>query len=460
MRRNLDSKLLLLNGLIIVLLSPLFLPRSIALYPFVFAIPVLVWLIAAIAHQGIDRVNGMLILVLFSSSLTIALITESLLINVLLSIATYSALLLLPLRLHASAQDKATLITLFHQLIIAATVFNGAIGLYQLIAEGFPFRLPYRDFSPDTFQGLFGTGGNRLAAILFTYAALWTTAKIHLRDWHKQKQLYAYILLIILPGSNVAIISAIVGMCVNAAMHLHKDRQEFRKTEHHKPVNILLISAVGLTLFLALHASGNITYMKKAIEESQQTPAGFKTARMEALNATIFELPKHAPYQPAIGIGLGNYSSWSQMLLSGHYVDQFILGQHANNLTIPVSRRDITEDLVLRHISPMYFQIFGKWYVNSIVTQPFWTWQSLYAETGILGIVLIILCVRRHLKSTVRGQERNALLQAHSYFCISATFTFLLLCLADNYLEYPWASYPLIAALLLHSCIPTKKIQQ
>ena len=150
---------------------------------------------------------------------------------------------------------------------------------------------------------------------------------------------------------------------------------------------------------------------------------------------TVTDLPADAPYQPLVGPSLGNYSSWSQLLPSGVYWQRFIEGSQVDGDVALRRWCGRAWNNVLVHLSLSYIDNFGRWYVESVFTQPFWTWHSLYAETGVVGLAIVLGLIITTLRlGTIRTSDGHAE-QALKKFTFSYTIFFVLMCFADNYFE-------------------------
>src|SRR5690606_37877813 len=93
----------------------------------------------------------------------------------------------------------------------------------------------------------------------------------------------------------------------------------------------------------AVTGTGSLPHVRKSLVSllGVQDTAGPRNAKVTATLDTLLELPARKPLQPAFGVGLGNYSSWSQLLLSGVYVDRFLSGRIEG---LPVSYDDTAWD--------------------------------------------------------------------------------------------------------------------
>src|SRR5690606_9104017 len=114
-----------------------------------------------------------------------------------------------------------------------------------------------------------------------------------------------------------------------------------------------------------------------------------------------------------------------------------------------VSYDDTAWDLILWHISPEAYARYGRCYVESISTQPWSSWQSLYAETGHLDLILLFTAYSPLMGLLAVFPSVSASLVAAMY-TLGSFALFAVICgFIDNLSEYPWLLVPLILALLV-----------
>jgi len=441
----------------------LLLPRDGGTAAIIYASP-LVTTVALVATRLVAlRSTGLLaMLALLLQNLLLVAFGLGPVLNLLLSLATYSAfylLMLAPVR-----SDRGSHIVVWERLLQLASLAVVAIGVAQLVAAGFPLRLPYIDFSPDVFEGPYGAGGHRLVPMLTGPALVLQVLRVMNGAATLRRSLPLLITLAfgtIAPGAN-AIILALVGavaltvITVGGRRYLRtlaRGGKLFRRRLKAQTVAVVSITVTAAIAFFLVTGLGGLPHIQRSLANLVDAghSSGPRNAKVAATLDTLFVLPAREPLQPAVGVGLGNYSSWSQLLLSGVYVDRFLRGRISG---LPVSYDDTAWDLVLWHISPEAYARYGRWYVESISTQPWSSWQSLYAEAGLLGLSLLMAAFLPLLGRLRTGRgDPPALVAVKLTLGVYVWFAFV--CgFIDNFFEYPWLLVPLFLGLL---ALPPRK---
>lgn len=436
----------------------LLLPRDSGTAALVYASPFVTTILLLLARQFLVRVGALLALLalLIPSTVFVAFGVGGPL-NLVLSLATYSSLY--PLLLAPTAARDQQRLRVWEFLLRATAVTVVIIGVAQLVSRGFPLRLPYFDYSPDVFEGPYGAGGHRLVPIVVAPALFLEVLRVTTGSarFHRSLPLIGLLAFgLVAPGANAMILA--VGVAVAAQVVTVLSRRVARTLDlggyllSHKS----LLQALGVAVLVMMLAggvfvltgTGSLPHVRKSIENlvAVGDGPGPRNAKVTAAVDTLFELPAREPLQPALGVGLGNYSSWSQLLLSGVYVDRFLSGRIAG---LPVSYDETAWDLILWHISPEAYALYGRWYVESISTQPWSSWQSLYAETGLLGLILIVAAFAPLLRRLRIGQGDSPRLVAVKY-TLGTSVWFVVVCgFIDNFFEYPWLLVPVLLGLVV-----------
>ena len=436
----------------------LLLPRDGGSAAIIYATPLITTLALVLTRQFQLRLSSLLALsALLLPSLLFVSFGQGGQLNLVLSLATYSSLYLLVLAPAATADERR--LQVWERLVVLMAVAVVALGLAQLVARGFPLRLPYFDFSPDVFEGPYGAGGHRLVPLVVAPALFLQVLRVTTGAAGFARTLPVLLLLVfgtVAPGANAMILA--IGTAVGAQVLTVMARRAAKTLD----LGGYFLSKSGLTqavvvggLAIVLSAgvfavtgTGSLPHVRKSISSllGVNQTSGPRNAKVAATLDTLLELPAREPLQPAFGVGLGNYSSWSQLLLSGVYVDRFLSGRVGG---LPVSYDDTAWDLILWHISPEAYDLYGRWYVESISTQPWSSWQSLYAETGLLGLILLIAAFAPLLKRLTVFPTDSARLLAAKY-ALGTYAWFAVVCgFIDNFFEYPWLLIPLILGLLV-----------
>ncbi|MFO7544321.1 MAG: hypothetical protein R6W77_02385, partial [Trueperaceae bacterium] len=433
----------------------LLLPRDVAFMPIIYASP---WLTtAALVAFGfrVSRRALAMLAAIVTISVLVALLGPGSPLNVAVSVMTYGSALLLVLATGRPYQDR--LVRAWSRGLLLVAGFLLAYGLAQMVRHGFPLALPYRDFSPDVFAGPYGRGGPRLVTMLFVPALFWVSVATLRRPRLRVRDVAAVVALVfavVAPGSNATILAfaaAVAAFLAGRAVLTYVRAVAQRasptvRTRVRATVAWLgLLAVVGLASTWLLLGSGS--YVQRSLSRfTSQPQSGQVSPKAVVAWDTLTKLPVDAPYQPAVGLGLGNYSSWSQLLLSGVYVERFLYGRVS---ALPVSVNEVSWRHVLVHISPEAYERYGRFYIESVATQPWFAWQSLYAEIGVVGLLLLAVALAPRLHRLTIGShdpERLRILKLtlglYLWFAVFMGFV-------DNYFEYPWLLAPLLLGLVL-----------
>jgi hypothetical protein len=389
-------------------------------------------------------------------NLIVTLASGSGLVNLALGAVTFSWLFLFALRFPA---HQALARHCFARAALLAALAQLTIGLVQSVAAGFPFSLPYRDYSPDVFEGTYGQGGPPVVTMvmllgMFVAAAAWMAGA------GRRYGILAVILMAgsVLPGSNATIfagfLAAVAGTFV-AWLSLRRRTiaraGAVRRPPRRRSSLLLPVASIVAIGTLVLFSFTNLDYLQRI--GGRLTGTGYEetSPKVTAAYDTLVRLPLDQPFQPAVGVGLGGYSSWAQLLLSGVYFERFLADRAARN-PLPVSYRPEAWNYVLSNLSPLK----DRWYVESVSAQPYFAWMSLYAEVGLVGIFLIWVAARPAILPLLRrplerlpGHARGLGAEAGLRLALVCyTFFVFALGFVDNYFEYPWLIMPWIVGLL------------
>src|SRR5690606_31352252 len=105
----------------------------------------------------------------------------------------------------------------WERLVVLMAVAVVVLGLAQLVARGFPLRLPYFDFSPDVFEGPYGAGGHRLVPMVVAPALFLQVLRVTTGAAGFARTLPVLLLLVfgtVAPGANAMILA--IGTAVGA----------------------------------------------------------------------------------------------------------------------------------------------------------------------------------------------------------------------------------------------------
>jgi hypothetical protein len=423
------------------------LPRSLLTVPVVYSAPFLLSL--AVVATGLFRVslrNLLVLLCLVSCNCVVAVLTSSRLLNVMLSLATYSGFYLLAVR---PDRLRLGLLRAWATGLVCLASVELAIGLVQLIRVGFPAKLPYYDYFPDEFKGSYGLGGARLVTLLFVPTVFYLySCLLEFKRTRYAAAMAVFAVATVLPGFNGGIIAAMLAFLTFLAydrvrVFLRAPGWQSAATRRITGY-VLVVALLGTVLFYRVGNIGHVIFSVRAVALVGGGPGATKS---RAFMNTVARLPQDTPYQPMVGLGLGNYSSWSQMLLSDAYVQRFVIGTHTSRKPpLPSSYRKETRRYVLKYLER---GLDDRWIVSSIRNQPYFSWQSLYAEVGILGLALVYVILYSPIRTALRYGYTTGYPRVIRRTLSMYLFFVVYVCFLDNFLEYPWLTLPVFLGLVL-----------
>ena len=435
----------------------LILPRTISTLPLIFLSPIISTLLLLRRGLKVSRKSVLLLISLLIINIATISINKSNFQNFALAIASYGFIFMLLLN-QSRYELPGIARSWINNFLFLATV-QGAIGVFQLFYNGFPFKLPYRDFTEDFFVGTLGTGGNNVIGNIMAVAIILC---INLYDYDKSKftriGIAFFTVCLILTSSNMSVFTLVIAyILANSAF---SKRLFFLPRGGTTPAIFLcqkkqgliirrvtlLKTAAGFVLVAGAIYSGGLSYAIDTYNKWAHELDINNNARVMALHNTFTSLPASEPYQPFIGIGLGNYSSWAQMILSEDYMRVHIIGKHvtSDKLLGLASQNTVAYENVLKYMSEDLFRAETE----SIVNQPFFSWQSMYAEIGVVGLLIFLILMRQKIKSlkirdadSIEERTLKKTLIFYTFFIITNGFV-------DNYFEYPWIVVPYMIGLL------------
>lgn len=432
----------------------LLLPRTLATLPLIYISPVASLLILIRKGYRLSKQSLILILVFFLINAIVISLNQSHFKNFALAIASYGSIFLLAIAQRKTPSDKEA--SLWQNLIIFMALFQGAIGVAQLFYNGFPLKLPYRDFSEDFFVGTLGTGGNRVVANMLAVAIVLCFFRHEIEKIKYNLAIMIFLsACLLMTSSNMSLITMAAAYGITCTKTVKKyfnipalklSKKPYRKTKMTFQKKHLLLGFVGFLLISGFVSSGGYKYFLDTYQKWVYQLEITDNARYMSIFNTFTKLPIEAPYQPFFGVGIGNYSSWAQMTLSEDYIRVHIIGKHSDNqeLIKHASQNPIAYDNVLKYLSEGLFRAETE----SVINQPYFSWQSLYAETGIIGLSIIFLLILPKLRSIKLHPSDSA-----KNIIVKKTLIFYTVFLAlngfiDNYFEYPWMTLPYFVGLL------------
>lgn len=197
-------------------------------------------------------------------------------------------------------------------------------------------------------------------------------------------------------------------LCINYCVNL------IIKGEIIKFIKMLIIT-VGLVTVFSVIQPENVTYIVNQINSSIHGPIYEKPRKLQFMYTTLFDFTKDVEWVPIIGVGGGNYSSRAAINTSGEFYEkapQFIY----------VNESKYTNNYVVRYWNSY---ILSQKYQDGFANYPTSEVMTILGETGILGIVIIIIALLNLVK--LNKSKWSFLLNIY----------FICLLFLDNYLQFP-----------------------
>jgi len=336
------------------------------------------------------------------------------------------------------------------------TLFQIALGYFQMLSRSSfqsinPFV--YHESIGDAFTGtLTGSGLGAFAAIKVSLTFMlyfpFLIAKMNF------KVIFIFLILLIgwiLPSAVFSLI------CGFTAIFLYFVFDHFKKYILRfkiKPsfIYMLIVSILVFSFFAYLQPRNKVllfSNIKQIYSTIKEQNTGLKTRKIIYYKNTLFKLPKEFPVMLLIGVGPGNYSSRSAWIVSGVY----LLKQHkfikvtpskiASNYNIKLWNRDLRTET---------FKGAG-----SIVHQPFSTWFSIFAETGIIGILIFFLLMKYFYRSFILARKlyNDPFMNSIASGLLISLIYIVILFIVENLFEYP----QVMGQFFVFSCVLIKIIE-
>lgn len=162
--------------------------------------------------------------------------------------------------------------------------------------------------------------------------------------------------------------------------------------------------------------------------------------RSQVLSHVFYDIPEEYPLFPLIGLGPGQFSSRAGLISTGLYFGSPNSPKSLPLLTPDSSTvfRDYVEDYWLNPMVPPGYK--------SSTTTPFFSWQSVYTEFGIIAVLMIIgfvVWLAVQLKWHANTFEKKM----QAVFTGTGILFLALLGIQENYWEIPQAILPALMLL-------------
>jgi len=319
------------------------------------------------------------------------------------------------------------------RFIVIFTFIEICIGYFQMVSTYHftsfnPFNLSVT--AGDNFTGtLINPGFAHIAGIKISLVVM-----LYLPIWISKKSLSnLFILMFLIIGwvLTSALFSLVLGL---AAIGIYYGGVFLggliRRGKLSTSTFWMIVSGVLITIALLISQRKNFEYAISSLDIIYNTFKGDNSKGLESqkllfFKTTLTDLPSEYPTSLIWGVGPGNYSSRSAWIASGMYLKtppgflKVTPSRYAEELTIPYFLK-IEE---MKHSG-----------AGSITHQPFSSLFSVFAETGILGLLLFLIILFRTFRRS-NHVDKNF---ANYWKGMKIIFIYLLfLLLVDNIFEYP-----------------------
>lgn len=338
----------------------------------------------------------------------------------------------------------------FVYLAFCLALSVGIIG--ELVTQGFPSRWPMLHYSPDKLGKFFGSQSGHHVAAVVLYLGTILSASYYVSLFSKKYLALGgtfFVLSVMLSFHTATVCLALTFVTLSIIGAAKRIKYSTLVRLPKSVVYVLLIAVCsGLIAFGTLNWLKGMSYFTNSIEKGARSFSGkvyvpegelssddLIAGKIQSHVRTLMYLPLERPSQPLVGIGLGGYSSRAALIQSGHYLDN-------QPSWIPPVYNEVSWDLVLRWWRPVG--------ANSTRNQPWSSWQSLYAETGLLGVLFLITLVGKRIKNLGSIMNFDKPDQRGLYYGMVSMTVFLgWVFLFTNFLEFPWVSAPIFVGYLL-----------
>ena len=405
------------------------LPRRPLFYPFAFAFPIILLFFlfingkVKISKSALLFVGGAII-----SSLLNAFRVDFAFQSFVLALVSFSGLMWL----FVNSELKPVEVHLFFKWFTRYVWFEALLGFFQFINS-----LLTASFHFDVVQGTFGLGGQRLLAVVFVAGSYYYFNRfLFLKN---NKDLIKTILLFvmsILTFSFLILFSALLALVIIIVIE-----QETIIVTFLKKLKTFLV-----LMFILFVAAFFFTKTHVRLFHYLETAQSFGYPRLVLTLDVMYRLPLDVPYQPLIGIGMGQFSSWASAVLNPYYQSAKIVGRHADHFLFSASN-----GLAAKYI---YERFWGDqpWpLLDSLFGHPLYSWLSIYTEIGLIAILIIIWRFRFLLQSLKTKVYYAYYTRAKIYpqYGKFALIFVVFLWFLDNFAEYPWVTIVLITTAVL-----------
>ena len=364
------------------------------------------------------------------------LLPEFSFINHFVFLVTISSVLIVFYDLRSIVDER--LIIKISSVTFAFLVFEALYGIMQGVVTALrtgSFDIASGDHVRGTIEpslrATAGLGGNVIFAILISGLFVFVIATSRLRFSARRNVFYIIILISWLISSVLHTI-IFMGGAVVLALFLVKIPAKNRSM--HKLRNNLIAAILFVAIMVPIVMPRNLRTLPAYLSFVFDIRQNAYSEKSRSTYYTLFELPQEVGWQPFIGVGPGQYSSRASLIRTGEYI-------RGTSVPLPPYTSTATE-----HIMTLWRNVLRRPGHGSTYF-PFYSWQSLYGEMGILGVLVVGLFAFKILGNLRKWGRGN--FPGMNLSLMVLTLYLLLLGFQDNYWEFTQAVFPLFLVLAL-----------
>lgn len=331
---------------------------------------------------------------------------------------------------------KITLVVLCFEALygIAQAVVNGVRSGSFDVSNGDAVRGTIEpSFNPQAF------GGNAMYAILMSSLLLCVFAVAPRRIPLAQLGVYGLVLVAWMLASVLHTVLFFIAGTVIAILLVRKPRAGSGGAARRRPAGrwAILSFVIISSLLVAVVLPENLRNLPVFLDRTLEISPTAESEKARATYHTLFSLPKDAPLQPIVGLGPGNYSSRAAMIRSGLYLS-------GGSLPLPAYATPESERYILSLWRDFLLYRIG----GGSTYFPFYSWLSLYGETGVIGVSVALALILRTV--SVAWRLRSDEFPRMNIAILVLTFYLVGLGLQDNYWEFTQAIFPPVLLLTVY----------
>lgn len=340
-----------------LLVSLILLPRFSATYPF--------YIFSTLLLFSYTKRSSNLTLALLSLCLVSCFFINSLSTNVSPSGFFIEFIFMLPILSFVSFQKFRLSFLTAKATMRSLNFFVFSLSILSMVRQGFPFTLPYIDFAPDYYNGLYGLGGAKIVTIYGFFGVL---SEIFITNKTRENVSKLHMLFAL---SNFLMPSYLIGILTGLIAFV----PFLRKNKRFVVLIAITFSFIGPYVLFRLDQLGfndiaNIPKIKAYL--------------------LLIDLYMSHPSTIFIGTGLGQFISQSA-LWSSTYIAE--LSTHS----IPNIPFFYMSEYHIEFFGPIFSRVQDFWMISSSAKKPYNSVVALFGETGIIIGGYIIYTVAKRI---------------------------------------------------------------